>query len=490
MWSWILWENTLKTSSPPDRKKSSRIRFWYTSLDATTPEASLEIHLKVPCPEGRIFSFDHTYRAPWTGIIRRIYSLHFHPKKQKFSPREIISTLSDRPLPGREIKRLIERTSVRSQAAALRRFLKNQKLPLLEVGEGYRLEPVYIHKPWGREIWYTGIESRGVSAFRTGAGPVLLPDAIATFPKRFTGPWSGTPILVKILDPLPDEDYGDLYLELHETKQEVYVVSGLSSRAWPRGVGQLKYGVNPQKRNRYPNFTAYKIAFREALTHYEQCRKEIDEKLENQRHQEGFASDEPIPPSIQKKWRRKLDRGLREEEQRRKSKVDKFIGAYPLRVGDVLRVETRVPHSLQHGVRCVEFQTPTYERLILSFHQRVLTQNHWDVAAGLAKMRDQAPHPQHLELIHRTKGQTTEQVARFQGFEVWRVTLSPKTTFSSPWTDRYHLVFSLLGSLKVEIGKKSSILRPEQCFFLPCADPSWKLSSRKTKAVFLLAYPR
>ena len=67
----------------------------------------------------------------------------------------------------------------------------------------------------------------------------------------------------------------------------------------------------------------------------------------------------------------------RETLKNRRS-MQAFTGSRALRKGDVVQVAPHVPHSLQQGVQVFEFQTPTYERNIISFNQKVLTQDHWD----------------------------------------------------------------------------------------------------------------
>ena len=66
--------------------------------------------------------------------------------------------------------------------------------------------------------------------------------------------------------------------------------------------------------------------------------------------------------------------------------MDGFTSIKELRLGDVIKVPTWTPHSPQHGIRVIEFQTPTYERYIISFEQRVLTQEHWDSEHAIAHM--------------------------------------------------------------------------------------------------------
>ncbi|MDK1022726.1 MAG: hypothetical protein QGD92_00670 [Gammaproteobacteria bacterium] len=62
------------------------------------------------------------------------------------------------------------------------------------------LETVVIPKPWGREIWYTGSEARGVSTIQG----LPLPWVTSLYKSRLVGEADADPVLLKILDPLPD----------------------------------------------------------------------------------------------------------------------------------------------------------------------------------------------------------------------------------------------------------------------------------------------
>ena len=87
-----------------------------------------------------------------------------------------------------------------------------------------RLSPVHIAKPWGQEIWFTGMEARGESQVVNSDGQALpISRYLSRDPEQAT---RGQPLLLlKILDPLPTPVLGELYLEVHETKQEAYVVT-------------------------------------------------------------------------------------------------------------------------------------------------------------------------------------------------------------------------------------------------------------------------
>ena len=139
--------------------------------------------------------------------------------------------------------------------------------------------------------------------------------------------------------------------------------------------------------------------------------------------------------------------------------MESFTAMRELRVGDIVRVPTWTPHSLQHGVRVVEFQTPTYERYIISFAQRVLTQDHWDSEHAIANMHLEEPETDAFEPV----ANGVERVARFDDFNVWRVDLSTAAPLHLPEDIPYAVCLCLSG--KVDIGDLR--LTPEQACFIP-----------------------
>src|SRR5690606_22232694 len=99
------------------------------------------------------------------------------------------------------------------------------------------LEPVVIPKPWGREVWYTGYEARGESRVVGAGGTMGLAGYLALAPEMLTG--NRPVVLLKVLDPSPVPVLGELYLEVHEHKREVYVVTHVDAGAWPDGTGYI-----------------------------------------------------------------------------------------------------------------------------------------------------------------------------------------------------------------------------------------------------------
>ena len=266
------------------------------------------------------------------------------------------------------------------------------KLPQIDPTVPVRLHPVHIPKPWGQEIWYTGMEERGESRVAIDGMEVPISAYLRSAPQALTR--SQPLLLLKILDPDPAEVLGDLYFEVHEEKQEVYVVTSVDPGAWPDGQGRMRFGMNQQMREDYGDDAAFRAAYLDAVADYEAIRRQIDELPD------GSASA-----------------ALAHREATARAKMNAFTATISLGVGDVVSVPTWTPHSLQHGIRVVEFQTQTYERYIISFAQRVLTQPHWDSVHAIERMHLETPRPATFEQV----GPGIERIARFEDFNVWRV---------------------------------------------------------------------
>ncbi len=276
-----------------------------------------------------------------------------------------------------------------------------------------RLQPVTIAKPWGREIWYTGMEARGESAVLGDRGALGLGSYLGLAPERLC---RRQPIvLLKVLDPLPVPVRGELYLEVHEKKQEVYVVTGVDPSACPDGRGRIRFGVNQALRRAYADDGAFREAFLQAVQRYEAVRRAVDNG----------------------------DPGLQDEERDARSATLAFTAERALAVGDVVRVPVWVPHSLQPGVRVVEFQTPTYERFIISSSQKVLTQDGWDSAHAIARMNLDTPPDPPPEPV----APGVNRIVRFQEFSVWQARLSGGGEVIPPASLPYAVALCIAGAV-------------------------------------------
>lgn len=347
--------------------------------------------------------------------------------------------------------------------AQLRRWEQCHGLARVRSGQALSLSTRHIPKPWGQEIWYTGVEARGVCSFLVDGVEIPIPWLRAALPAGQTGD-GGTPlVLLKILDPLPAEVTGDLYFELHREKREVYVVTHVDRAAWPDGIGAIRYGFSREVVASYPDEAAFRRAYLDAVLDYERVRRGID------------AGD--IIPGP----------GLRAREVELRRRMEAFTQLRPLRVGDVVKVPLYLPHSLQHGVRTVEFQTPVYERQILSFGQKVLTQGHWDTREAVSVMALYPPDTEDLEVLGEGDGWREERIVDFRDFEVRRIALAGGAAHTPGPLSSYALVMVVSGRL----GLDGIIHHPEQALLLPGGWSGELASADPTQPLLLLlALPR
>jgi hypothetical protein len=321
----------------------------------------------------------------------------------------------------------------------------------VDVAEPVRLVPVTIAKPWGQEIWYTGIEARGESRVVTSTGETSLSayldlDRAATCNDQEI-------VLLKVLDPNPSPVIGDLYFEVHEEKREVYVVTAIDPQAWPGGRAHMRFGMNQQLRASFGDDDAFRAAYLNAVKDYEQVRRAIDSGNQN----------------------------LDDTELAKRAAMDAFTATTTLEIGEVIAIPRWVPHSLQHGVRVIEFQTPTYERQIISFAQQVLTQDHWDSEHAIKHMNVEPVAAPTFEQV--AKG--VERIAAFDDFGVWRATVEPGIPFAMPDGIPYAICTPLDGD--VAVG--SLPLTREQACLVPTAGLATTHITTTTKARCLIAAP-
>lgn len=227
------------------------------------------------------------------------------------------------------------------------------------------LVPVTVPKSWGREVWYSGIEARGESRVRQGDTVAPLSDYL-----HLVG--LDEVILLKELQ----ADKGDLYLEVHEAKREVYVAKTSCS---------LQLGMNQALRMKLGD-DAFRHAFLEAAKAYEN----------------NTASREAI---------------------------DAFVSRHLLAQGDVVSIEPWMPHSLQHGANVIEFQTPVFERYILASTMPIENQQHWDTQQALNRILLDP----YLPTSSKSLGEGVESLVSTDSFGVLRVRGTAKLPKDVPY---------------------------------------------------------
>jgi hypothetical protein len=357
---------------------------------------------------------------------------------------------------------------------------RQMNLKVIHLASPLRLQSRRIPKPWGAEIWYTGIEARGVCSIDDTPLPWLL----AVAGNLCCG--AASPILLKILDPFPDADYGDLYFEMHERKVEVYVVTHIDSRAWPTGTGAIRFGFDTARVAAFDTTTDFKHAYLEQVRQYRAVRVSIDRLLDEERKLAGIDPGMALAPAIIDEWKSRLPPQLIEQEQRHRKAMNAFTALQPLSRGDVVRVPPLTPHSLQHGVRVVEFQTPHYERYILSFAQKVLTQPEWDTDVAIDRVNWTAAFETGLPLLAKSNQYTVHGIADFDEFRVQKVSIDAGGRYRFQ-QDRYSIVMGLDGNGSIN----GVAVSPEGALLLPAALGDVDAAANSDSGFeFLVAFPK
>jgi hypothetical protein len=144
--------------------------------------------------------------------------------------------------------------------------------------------------------------------------------------------------------------------------------------------------------------------------------------------------------------------------------MDAFTQLQALREGDIVQLPRQLPHALQHGVRVIELQSPTYERRILSFAQKVLTQDHWDTRDAVDAMRLDSPAPTPPRVLIREPDCTVERIVEFDGFAARRITLAPGARLTIAKDLRYALCVGVVGEVTlgdVTLANEDACLVPQ-----------------------------
>ncbi len=415
----------------------------------------------------------HWERAPGGGIYRGVCG-----KGTLLEREEVSAEFRARPL------ELIDWAAARMEAAVI-----SSARPLM-------LQVHHVDKPWGREAWYTGIEKRGVSRVRAESGSTELPYAIGMFPVPLTGEQEPELVLLKTLEPRPEPVLGDLYLEVHRKKWETYLVLAVNREAWPTGVGYLRAGLDQGMIERYRKShgaraeSAMQKALLEKITAYEIVRREIDGIIDEKLKKSGRKTARAIPPERRLEIAASLPAALRKREATLRAEAEAFLGRHPMREGDVACLPPGVLHSLQHGVKVAEFQTPTYERLIAMFAQKVVTQHHWDTKQALAEM-EKKPYtpPKTTPIPTEAKGVILDRVVDFPRFEVVRARLTGPAVWREPVEEppAYRLLMVTEGTarLKLEDGSEYTMTKGEACL-LPAALRGLSLAGKGKKPLTCL----
>ena len=362
----------------------------------------------------------------------------------------------------------------------LQRLCMHAGLTLVDLSRPIPLHPVTIPKPWGQEVWFTGIEARGV----VNAGSTPLPYLRAAAGSLLDGEavHARAPVLLKLLVPHADPNFGELYFEVHREKTEVYVVTHVDREAWPDGTGVIRLGFATNL-GEVPGTGAFRGRYLDAATTYKTLRDEADALFAERRAALGIPKDAVIDLSTAQAWHANLPAELRSRLSASRTTLAAFSGSHRLTEGDVVCVPPGTPHALQHGVSVIEFQTPHYERSILSFSQQVVTQDGWDTEDALEFVSYGEPPETRIKLLEENGTTRVERIADFDEFEVLRVSLTPGSTYCET-SPAYRLAVGLTGEINhgnVDTGHG---------FYLPADHAQQFINTGSGAASLLIALPR
>lgn len=332
------------------------------------------------------------------------------------------------------------------------------KSGIFNFSQGFLMQPKTIIKPWGKEVWYSGIEERGVCLVKSITNDLTSPlpyviEVLNVFNSETNSKKNNKKIiLTKRLVPLPEKEKGNLYYELHQKKKEVYIVNEISKKAYPtKKTGKIKIGMDQNHFQKYSSFEKFKNEFLKISI---SCKKIIDQLFQEKKNSFKYQK-------------------LNEKKKKYFEKLEPFFRYVDLEIGDIIRISPFIPHSLQHGVSVVEFQTQHYERSILSFEQKVITQEHWDTkkALSLIKKKDvfasENNFKNDVKIIQKKKSSNIifEKIKGFDEFNTERITIE-KDLFNLK-EKNYCILFVVSGEVEIILQDKKKIIKKNQCFYLP-----------------------
>ncbi len=262
----------------------------------------------------------------------------------------------------------------------------------------------------------------------------------------------------------------------------------IDERAWPDGTGRIRYGFDRARIAQYESEDEFRQAYLDAVNAYHGVRAQIDEQLDRFRAEEGLSPTDVVPPATVESWKAQLDPELNRQEAVYRKQMNEFTALHPLHVGDVVQVKPLTPHALQHGVRVIEFQTPHYERYVLSFAQKVLTHSGWDTQTAMAKATLSATMQPEPDPVSEEPGRhKVDIIADFEQFQVQRVALAPGASWPLSPSGTYLVIAAVEGVSCLN----DAPLRPEQACYIPAASkPLTIANDRDTWSSVLLAMPK
>ena len=106
--------------------------------------------------------------------------------------------------------------------------------------------------------------------------------------------------------------------------------------------------------------------------------------------------------------------------------------------------------------------------MILSFAQKVLTQDHWDTKKALDIMQIVPPLKTELEVINKNEMYCEEQVCFFKEFRSSRMKIYSDKCIQFEAMESYRILFNVNGELSISVNASNFIeVKQGACIFIP-----------------------
>jgi mannose-6-phosphate isomerase class I len=128
-----------------------------------------------------------------------------------------------------------------------------------------------------------------------------------------------------------------------------------------------------------------------------------------------------------------------------------------------------------------------YERFIISFDQKVLTQSHWDVENAFDIMKLKTPEDKLLPILTESDQFKEEEVVNFSDFKVSRVTISESYRLST--NNKHALVYVLKGQVVSASNSSSFELKQGAAYYALPDLGNINLKALEEPSVVLIASP-
>ncbi|NQU74382.1 MAG: hypothetical protein HQ547_06735 [Candidatus Omnitrophica bacterium] len=365
-----------------------------------------------------------------------------------------------------------------------------------EKGSPALLSPSMTEKPWGArveserkligEYEYTGSASN-ISIPKIPGVNLDLYQTIAQNPAAILGQgvvdaFGTKPILLKRLTPGHRERVSDLSRQVHDTKNELWVVTKTTVDN-----PQIILGFNPEKLRMFEAKEGFLKAYEAALVEYSEALEMVNNEIMN-RYPGGEKVLEDFGNTMRFILLDDLQIMLLNENKLKiledaESQLTSFYNFVPVKAGDVIPIPVGTVHALLHGVEVIEPQIegrtlPIEDGARYPIRYNIKTKDgKVESIKGISAeevfnaMEVAEYKPTLPEVLSERNGVKVEELGTFPGLTVQRVTFD-NTFFSHNETTKngYHVVVATKGEVQVITQTGQITLKEgEEPVFIPAS---------------------